>query len=93
MGKKKLATAIGYKHGDFSPQMLASGRGRNAEKIIGIAEEAGISVVEDTSLAVLLDAWAGSGFVKSGDFIPPWCWEAAARILAFVLKDGQESKT
>ena len=92
MGKKKLATAIGYKSGDYSPRLLVSGRGKNAEKIIGIAKGAGITVVEDSSLAVLLDTWAGGNFVKSGDYIPPWCWEATAKILAFVFKTGQESK-
>jgi flagellar biosynthesis protein FlhB len=35
--------------------------------------------VEDPSLAVLLDAGG-----RIGDVIPVWCWEAAARILAFV---------
>jgi len=60
--------------------MLAKGRGRDAEKIIALAREAGIEIVEDTALAALLDAG-----VKPGDFIPQWCWEAVARILAFVL--------
>jgi hypothetical protein len=32
-------------------------------------------------LAALLDSSA-----KPGDFIPPWCWEAAAKVLAFVIK-------
>ena len=60
--------------------MLAKGRGWQAEKIIALAREAGIEIVEDTALAALLDAG-----VKPGDFIPQWCWEAVARILAFVL--------
>jgi len=60
--------------------MLAKGRGRDAEKIITLAREAGIEIVEDTALAALLDAG-----VKPGDFIPQWCWEAVAKILAFVL--------
>ena len=90
MRKKKLATAIAYSSGDPSPRMLASGRGREAEQIIAIAQQAGVAVVEDRSLAILLDSWAGGRFVKSGDFIPPWCWEAAAKILAFVLiSDGK----
>lgn len=93
MKKKKLATAIGYSPGEPSPRMLATGQGMQAERIIALAQQAGIPVVEDGSLAVLLDSWAGSSFIRSGDFIPPWCWEAAARILAFVasspgLNDG-----
>jgi type III secretion system FlhB-like substrate exporter len=50
-----------------------------AERIISLAQEAGIEVVEDPSLAVLLDAGG-----RIGDIIPVWCWEAAAKILAFV---------
>ena len=81
MVKRKLAAAIEYSPGDPAPALLASGRGREAERIIAIAREAGIEVVEDASLAALLDTSA-----KPGDFIPPWCWEAAAKILAFVTK-------
>jgi len=80
MAKKKIASAIGYSPGDPAPLLLASGRGREAERIIAIAREAGVEVVEDASLAALLDS------AKPGDFIPPWCWEAAAKILAFVAK-------
>jgi len=87
MGKKKLAAAIGYSPGEASPRILASGRGREAERIVAVAEQAGVAVVEDTSLAILLDTWAGNSFVRSGDYIPSWCWEAAARILAFVLSN------
>ena len=84
MARRKIASALGYSPGDPAPMLLASGRGREAEKIIAIAREAGIEVVEDASLAALLDTSA-----KPGDFIPPWCWEAAAKVLAFVLKTGK----
>jgi len=78
--KRKLASAIGYNDGDFAPLLLASGRGREAEEIIAVAQSAGVEIVEDAALAALLDTSA-----KPGDFIPPWCWEAAAKILAFVI--------
>jgi len=81
MKKKKIASAIGYKSGDPAPVLFASGRGREAERIIEIAQEAGVAVVEDSALAALLDT-----SVNPGDFIPPWCWEAAAKVLAFVVK-------
>jgi flagellar biosynthesis protein len=82
METKKTAAAIGYSPEDAAPRLLASGRGKTAERIIGIAAEAGVPVVEDPALAALLE----SG-VRAGDVIPPWCWEAAAKILAFVLKE------
>jgi flagellar biosynthesis protein len=68
MRKRKLASAIGYTPGDPAPQVLALGRGREAEYIIAVAQRAGITVVEDSALAALLDTG-----VAPGDFIPPWC--------------------
>ena len=82
MKKKKIASAIGYTHGDPAPKLLASGSGREADRIVAIAQDVGIEVVEDAALAALLDESA-----KPGDFIPSWCWEAAAKILVFVMKD------
>jgi flagellar biosynthesis protein len=76
----KKASAIAYNDEEGIPRLLAKGRGREAERIIALAKEAGIEIVEDSSLAALLDAG-----VKPGDFVPPWCWEAVAKILAFVL--------
>jgi len=79
--KKKIASAIGYSQGDPAPVLLVSGRGREAERIVSIAKESGIAVVEEPALAALLDT-----SVSPGDFIPPWCWEAAAKVLTFVMK-------
>ncbi|MDR0465232.1 MAG: EscU/YscU/HrcU family type III secretion system export apparatus switch protein [Treponema sp.] len=81
MVKRKIASAIGYSKDDLAPVLLVSGRGAEAEKIIAIAKEAGVTVMEDASLAALLDSSA-----KPGDIIPQWCWEAAAKALAFVMK-------
>ncbi|MDR0322435.1 MAG: EscU/YscU/HrcU family type III secretion system export apparatus switch protein [Treponema sp.] len=81
MKNRKLASAIKYSSGDPAPELLASGRGREAERMIAIAEKVGVTVVEDAALAALLDTSA-----KPGDFIPTWCWEAAAKALAFVMK-------
>ena len=81
----KKAQAIAYNQEEGIPRILAKGRGREAERILALAKEAGIEIVEDGALAALLDAG-----VNPGDFIPPWCWEALAKILAFVLsKEGQ----
>jgi len=81
----KKAQAIAYNQKEGIPRMLAKGRGREAEKILAIAREVGIEIVEDRSLAALLDAG-----IKPGDFIPYWCWEAMAKILAFVLSKEEE---
>ena len=84
MAKRRIASAIGYSKENPAPVLLASGRGAEAEKIIAIAKEAGIAVFKDAALASLLDTSA-----KTGDFIPQWCWEAAAKVLAFVMKAEQ----
>jgi len=81
IAQTKLASALKYAQGAPAPELLASGRGREAERIIAIAEEEGIALVEDAALAALLDTSA-----KPGDFIPLCCWEAAAKVLAFVMK-------
>ena len=80
----KKASAISYNSEEGIPRLLAKGRDREAERIISLAREAGIEIVEDYALAALLDTG-----VKPGDFIPPWCWEAVARILAFVLSEEE----
>ena len=76
----KKAQAIAYNNEEGIPRLLAKGRGWEAERILTLAREAGIEIVEDGALATLLDVG-----VKPGDFVPPWCWEALAKILAFVL--------
>jgi len=78
----KKASAIAYNNAEGVPRLLAKGRGHEAQRIIACAKEAGIEIMEDTTLAALLDAG-----VKPGDFVPPWCWEALAKILAFVLSE------
>ena len=80
----KKASAIIYNREEGVPRLLAKGRDREAEQIIALARKAGIEIVEDTALAALLDAG-----VKPGDFVPPWCWEAVAKILAFVLSEEE----
>ena len=86
--KKKTASAIGYSAEDAAPRVLATGRGKTAERIVAIAREAGVTVIEDPALAVLLDST-----VRTGDIIPVWCWEATAKILAFVFaQKGKNEK-
>ncbi|MCL2069358.1 MAG: EscU/YscU/HrcU family type III secretion system export apparatus switch protein [Treponema sp.] len=80
----KKASALIYEEEEGIPKLLAKGRGREAEQIIALARKAGVEIVEDSTLAALLDAG-----VEPGDFIPPWCWEAVAKILAFVILEEE----
>jgi flagellar biosynthesis protein len=51
-----------------------------------LAKEAGITIVEEPALAAMLTAG-----LKPGEYVPEWCWEAAAKILAYVIsKEAQE---
>ena len=87
MAKKyrKKAAAIRYDPPQLAPVLLASGTGREAEAIIEEALKAGIAIIEDPGLAAMLEN------VKPGDYIPPWCWEAAAKILSFVYAMEKEA--
>jgi flagellar biosynthesis protein len=76
---RKTAEAISYHPEEGAPRILAVGQDREAERILAIAREQGITIVEDPVLAALLEQ------TKPGDFVPAWCWEAVAKILAFVL--------
>jgi flagellar biosynthesis protein len=82
MKQRKTAAAIGYTPEETAPRVLASGKGKTAERIISLAVETGVPVVADPALAAMLE----SG-VHPGDIIPEWCWEATAKILAFVLAE------
>jgi len=82
--EERKASAIVYNPEEGVPRLLAKGKGLDAERIIALAREAGIEIVEDRTLAALLDAG-----VKAGDFIPTWCWEALAKILALVISEEE----
>jgi flagellar biosynthesis protein len=77
--KRKKAAAIAYNPSQPVPVVMAAGRDREAERILEAAREAGIVIVEEPGLAAMLET------AKPGDYIPPWCWEAVAKILAFVV--------
>jgi len=87
MAKKyrKKAAALNYTPPQAAPVLLVSGTGREAEAIIQEALKAGIAIIEDPGLAAMLEN------VKPGDYIPPWCWEAAAKILSFVFTMEKEA--
>ena len=53
--------------------------GKKAEKILTIAKEEGISVVEDAPLVDFL------GIQDVGDYIPEETWSVVAKIFAFIV--------
>lgn len=63
---------------DRAPRVLATGRGTVAEVILRRAEEAGITVREDKTLAAAL------ALLDVGDEIPAELYRAVAEVLAYV---------
>ena len=66
----KTAVAISYDPGDAAPKILATGKGKIAEKII--------ETYKDNKLAATLSK------LQIGDMIPPELYEVVAEILVFV---------
>lgn len=79
--KRDKAVALLYNEGESSaPEILASGQGRIAQKIIETAREAGVHIQEDPNLVELLAK------IPIGDQIPVDLYQAVAEVLAFVYK-------
>ncbi len=78
--KKKIKTAVAleYNPEDDAPRVIASGKGKLAEKIIETAKENDVPIHEDDKLANTLSK------LEIGDMIPPELYEVVAEILIFV---------
>jgi flagellar biosynthesis protein len=74
----KKAIALTYKEGQYAPQVVAKGKGVNAEAIIACAREAGIYVHEAPELVSLLMQ------VDVDQHIPPELYLAVAELLAWI---------
>ena len=85
--KVKKAAALRYDAGRHSaPQVVASGQGVVAEKILETGREAGVPVVEDSDLCEVL------GALPLGAEIPPELYQAVAEVLTFVYQAGRKYK-
>ena len=79
--KAKRAAALKYDHGrDQAPKLVAKGRGKIAEKIIDVARQNQIPLVEDANLSKMLDA------LDVDRQIPPELYKAVAEVLVFVYR-------
>ena len=76
--RRLLAVALDYEKGDNLPQIVATGRGAVAEKILQLAFAAGVQVREDGDLAEILAS------ADLGQEIPLEAIMAVAEILAHV---------
>lgn len=67
-----------------APRVVASGRGRLAERIIELAFANGVKVREDADLAEILTA------VDIGEQIPMAAFAAVAEILFYIMRANQQ---
>ncbi|MCR5831417.1 MAG: EscU/YscU/HrcU family type III secretion system export apparatus switch protein [Lachnospiraceae bacterium] len=76
--KIKQAVAIEYNPEDMAPKIVATGRGKVAERIIEQAKDNDVPIHEDAKLAGTLSK------LDIGEYIPPELYEVVAEILVFV---------
>lgn len=79
-GPRKAAALRYDQDSHQAPVVVASGRGLVAEKILEVAREASVPIVEDAALVSALLA------LEVGDQIPPELYGAVAKVLAFVME-------
>ena len=76
-----LAIAVQYEDGMYAPRVLAKGPLRVAERIVAIARECRIPIVQNIPLARAMFRT-----VEVGDEIPPDLYMAVAEVLAYVYQ-------
>lgn len=83
----EFAAALKYKREQGNaPKLTAKGRGALAMRIVDIANQEGIPIVEDRDLATMLK------LSEVGDEIPPDLYKAVAEIFAFLYKINSQIK-
>lgn len=83
------AVALQYGENDAAPVVVASGMGYMAEKIVETAQEHGVPIYEDNSLATILTQ------LNLGQEIPESLYQAIVEIYVYFLKfnpDGSPEK-
>lgn len=85
--ERRRATALRYEQGRHAPQVVATGAGLVADRILAAAREAGIPVRHDPALAEALAA------LELGADVPEALWKAVAETLAWAYRlDAQASR-
>jgi flagellar biosynthesis protein len=83
----RRATALRYTEGSDAPEVVATGAGEIARRIVAAAEEAGVPVREDPALAEALAK------LDLGRAIPPELYVAVAEALVWAYRlDARASR-
>jgi flagellar biosynthesis protein len=77
---RRRATALRYEPGQRAPEVVATGAGLIADRILAAAREAGIPVRHDPALTSALSA------LDLGDEVPQALWTAVAETLAWAYR-------
>ncbi len=86
--KSQKAVALKYNvEQDMAPVVIACGYGETAERIINVAEQRGIPVYRDDSVASMLC------MLDVGENIPPDLYEVVATIYGQILKTASKIKS
>ncbi len=86
--KAKKAVALRYEsEKDLAPKVVAKGRRKTAQKIIGLAKKQGIPIVEDPDLVEGLIA------LDWHQEIPPQFYKVVAEILAFAYSLNRKASS
>jgi flagellar biosynthesis protein len=81
----KKAAALRYAQGrDHAPRVVAKGRGKIAERIVALARQHDVPLVEDRNLVQMLEA------LDVDTDIPPELYQAVAEVLVFVYRLNKE---
>lgn len=78
--KNGRAVALKYDQASGAPIIIASGMGYMAEKMVEIAEDNGVPIYEDNSLATMLSQ------LQLGQQVPPELYQAIVQIYVYFLK-------
>jgi len=80
----RRAVALRYWSGLPAPFLAAKAEGRAAERLLAIAAEAKVPVVEDSILARVIFP------LDVGECVPEECFEIVAKVFAFVKSSIEE---
>jgi flagellar biosynthesis protein len=81
----KQAAALRYdSHKDIAPRIVATGRGFIAQRILEVAKEANVPIVQDNDLAALLAE------LDIAEEIPEPLYRAVAEVLAFLYRVNRD---
>jgi flagellar biosynthesis protein len=78
--RRRRATALSYQEGRHAPEVVATGAGLIADRILAAAREAGIPVRHDPALTEALAK------LDLGDEVPQALWTAVAETLAWAYR-------